>query len=49
MHVSMLDTGIDVLIDLDPKEGKGTELTSVKKDILREKSGLGRSQRCGGC
>lgn len=36
----MLDTGIDVLIGLDPKEGKGTDLTTVKKKFLDKKKAL---------
>jgi len=36
----MLDTGIDVLIGLDPKEGKGTDLTMVKKKFSDKKKAL---------
>ena len=36
----ILDTGIDVLIGLDPKEGKGTDLTSVKKTFSDKKKAV---------
>jgi uroporphyrinogen-III decarboxylase len=36
----ILDTGIDVLIGLDPKEGKGTEMDIVKEKFLNRKKAL---------
>ncbi|MHB1274273.1 MAG: uroporphyrinogen decarboxylase family protein [Candidatus Humimicrobiaceae bacterium] len=36
----ILDTGIDVLIGLDPKEGKGTEMDIVKEKFLIRKKAL---------
>jgi hypothetical protein len=36
----ILDTGIDVLIGLDPKEGKGTEMDTVKEKFSGRKKAL---------
>lgn len=36
----ILDTGIDVLIGLDPKEGKGTEMDIVKEKFSNRKKAL---------
>lgn len=36
----ILDTGIDVLIGLDPKEGKGTDLNLVKKKFSERKKAV---------
>lgn len=36
----ILDTGIDVLIGLDPKEGKGTKLDVVKEKFSKKKKAL---------
>lgn len=36
----MLDTGIDVLIGLDPLEGKGTDLAEVKKRFLSRRRAI---------
>jgi len=36
----ILDTGIDVLIGLDPKEGKGTEMDIVKEKFSSRKKAL---------
>ncbi len=37
---NILDTGIDVLIGLDPKEGKGTEMNIVKEKFLNRKKAI---------
>ena len=36
----ILDAGIDVLIGLDPKEGKGTDLAAVKRRFLERKRAI---------
>lgn len=37
---SILDTGIDVLIGIDPVEGKGTDLDIIKEKFLNKKRAL---------
>ena len=36
----ILDTGIDMLIGLDPKEGKGTDLNAVKEKFSKKKKAI---------
>jgi hypothetical protein len=36
LHPVLIDLGIDVLIGVDPVQGKGTDLTQMKKDLDRK-------------